>query len=58
MCDHLPDYLLDASMPSDYIFHGLGLKATSCKRIGMEPNAVGVYPSDHVGLVAEFMVDS
>lgn len=40
----------------DYIFHGPGLEVISCKRVGMEPNEKGVYPSDHAGLVAEFRI--
>jgi len=41
----------------DYIFHGKGLSLVSCERVGLEPNQAGVYPSDHVGLVAEFRLD-
>lgn len=38
----------------DYIFYGKALSLISCERVGLKPDANGVYPSDHCGLVADF----
>jgi endonuclease/exonuclease/phosphatase family metal-dependent hydrolase len=40
----------------DYVFQPAGdpLQPTAAQRVGLDPDAAGFYPSDHLGLLVEF----